>query len=379
MERVDTVYDIHGHCDAGSSDMPSNLLNNVPFDIVQAIVDHLSLPSLYFLTRTCSTLHSVPFGRLRLETKRTRQASKRKLLESLTDIARALDDAWVCQECAAIHNAQYTDTPHQRALACPRLHYIPLHRGPRRDSYRLHHHHVQLAVKYSRLENLTAAQQEYLKRLLAPHAWATYQTNAGDASGKVLVASFTVVPKIVNVRYLKKCTWVLSACLEKSTYRLMSALKFCCHMIETPVYQRRNGVVEMRPHFSRMNWVSAEMIRVSGITMGSCYFCATEFHIRRQAVGKKIILESWQDLGPEASIYNPYWRSAARYSRNMSMLDLAMMDQMVEPPLCASLLQTHEMYGEVFWLELLTNKAAQEEAEAQDNIQESWLLNLLEN
>ncbi len=138
---------------------PQDLLPNLALDIILVVADHLPLLGLLHLAQTCSRLREKLLKRLRLE---ARRASKQELLECLTVAAQACPDAWVCQECIAMHDADYSDTTHRRALACPRLRYIPLHSTPRDgdnddddDDYQLHHHHFQLALRYSRLKNPT--------------------------------------------------------------------------------------------------------------------------------------------------------------------------------------------------------------------------------
>ncbi|OAA75262.1 exosome complex exonuclease RRP40 [Akanthomyces lecanii RCEF 1005] len=170
---------------------PQDLLPNLALDIILVVADHLPLLGLLHLAQTCSRLREKLLKRLRLE---ARRASKQELLECLTVAAQACPTPG--------------DTPHRRALACPRLRYIPLHSTPRDgdnddddDDYQLHHHHVQLALKYSRLKNPTEKQRAYLQQLLAPHARTRFRINPHDGRGNLLKASYILTPKIVKGRF----------------------------------------------------------------------------------------------------------------------------------------------------------------------------------
>lgn len=135
---------------------PKDLLPDLPFDILCRITEHLPLQSFHALSLTCIRVHSAlcgPFARA------ARRASKKELLQCLAVAVRDQPDDFVCQECCGIHGVDVRDTPHTgratTARVCPKLEYLPLHSGPVHDSYQLHHHHVQLALKYSRLTSRT--------------------------------------------------------------------------------------------------------------------------------------------------------------------------------------------------------------------------------
>ena len=322
MSYLDSVSGLLALARGRTPKPPQDLLPNLPLDTFLEVANHLSLLSLFHLTQTCSRLRGALLDRLRLE---ARRASKQELLECLAVAAKACPDAWACQECTAIHDADYRDTPHRRALACPRLRYIPLHSGPRGDDddddYQLHHHHVQLALKYSQLENLTQEQKDYLQKLLAPYTRTDFRINPQDARGNLLIASYILTPEIVNGRYVRKSTWTFSPWLENPSLENAGAFALCCHLPSAPMRCTEDGQITRRWHGSLLANALSRVFSVEDTAWGHCHFCALEFEVTPARRGKGLTVEAWQDLGPEGSIYHANWRAAAWDSRQHSIVE----------------------------------------------------------
>lgn len=301
-----------------TSKAPRDLLLSLHLDIFEELVDHLPLQSLLFLSQTCSSLRNVLRRHLWL---RALRVSDRELLECLTVAAQACPDAWACQQCIAIHDVDYRDTPHRRALACRRLHYTPLLSGPQEGSYELHHHHVQLALKYSRLEHPTREQTEYLQQLLAPHTSEWFRINPDCAGGNRLSATYTVTPRIVKERYVRKCTWNLSGQHIWSFHDKIGGIALCCHLRTTPMPGTESGRVARHRHSSQLDTVISYAIESDRIAAsGHCYYCALDFRVTVTLQGKGLMVEAWQDLGPEGSVYEANWRAMAWDSRRYSIV-----------------------------------------------------------
>ncbi|OAR05667.1 hypothetical protein LLEC1_05783 [Akanthomyces lecanii] len=303
MAYLDSVAKLLALGGGRTSNPPRDVLLNLPLEFFQEIADHLPLQSLLPLTQTCSSLRNTLLGRLRLE---ARRVSKQELLEFLTEVAKPFPDAWVCQECPAIHEADYRDTPHRRALACPRLRYIPLHSGPRDDYYELHHHH-----------------------LLAPHTRAGFRINPDDAHGNMLSASYTVTPKVVKGRYVRKCTWRFSQGRESPSHDNLGAIALCCHLPTAPILRTEDGQITHRRHSSpltdSLSWAFESGKNVSGF----CHYCALDFKVTLTRQGKDLMIEAWQDLGPEDTIYEANWRAAVWDSRRHSIVEHMVQNRIV--------------------------------------------------
>lgn len=173
--------------------------------------------------------------------------------------------------------------------------------GPLDDHYLLFHHHVQLALKYSRLENPTREQTEYLQQLLAPHTRAEFRINPDDVRGNLLSASYTVTPKIIKGRYVRKCTWEFSPWREYISLDNLGAIALCCHLVTVPILRLESGQIIRWDHWSPLTQALSFAFEKRAV-IGRCHFCHLDFKVTSALQGTGLVIEAWQDLGPEGSI-----------------------------------------------------------------------------
>ncbi|EGX95176.1 hypothetical protein CCM_03448 [Cordyceps militaris CM01] len=297
---------------------PNHFINNIPVDVLEVMADHLPLESLLALTQTCKGLHAALHHRLQSTAQKT---SREELLECLFKVVRRRPDAWVCQECVKLHRANNNDTPHHAAPSCPHTRYIPLHCGPRSDTYELHHHHVQLSIRLNRLRQPTPMQREYLARLLQQHTSTGFRMNPNNGFPNQLDVSFTLTPRIIEGRYLRKSTWTFSVLKDGPnavTEDRIGAVALCCHLVTAPISHSNDGSVVRSPQLSALQHGLSNALEGGYQCFGQCYFCAVDFLITPGRENRTLMIEAWQDLGGENNGSpgdETYWRAAA-WDRN---------------------------------------------------------------
>lgn len=128
----------------------------------------------------------------RLDLRAIKRLPRNKRLEYLCCLARGDAQLWLCEPCRAVHRVTEADL--DRVVRGPQL-CIP-------------HHHVQLALKYSRAGGEDAAQQLRLQRLLAPHHCARWTDGDWiDDAAEPLSPRFSAWPKVVGGLFLLKAEW----------------------------------------------------------------------------------------------------------------------------------------------------------------------------
>ncbi|KAJ6788341.1 hypothetical protein PWT90_06333 [Aphanocladium album] len=267
---------------------------NLPLDLLYCVADFLPLSTLLCLTKTCNGLHQALRKRLRLDTPR---ASAEERLKCLTISAFYRADKWACQRCRVLHDVDYRDLPHysyqpqSRLWRCPGSNVLDLYSRPPESDYEVDYHRVQLTLKLSRLKNLSESQEQYLQRLLAPHKITNYH--------HTLDASYSVTPKVVKGRYMRKCVWLFQPRVLPISYKALGTFSVCCHL-----QNARRGRALANALFE--SWKHERTILLD------CLYCATEVEVCSQWWRNPYIkLTVYQDLGPEGSACGQNWRALA--------------------------------------------------------------------
>jgi hypothetical protein len=285
---------------------------NLPPCLILSISDFLSPVSCTLLSQTCQSLRVILEGK-----SNTALFSREQYLDYLACLTRDIPQKWVCQVCLTLHHMAESDTPVQpQNISCPLgwkkwscvAHGIPSSQFDARSKRRMpEHHHVQLALKFSRLR----VYPNYLRHLLQgclSSPQLHYQTN--EKITKLLDAQYLMYPKIIkdtddNLRYLLSSRWSYRrdnpAALVTT---LPSSLRVCPHLFfrlgERPWPSGRRFILNdgTRPIFHPSE--SDSVVR------GACTSCPTDFTIR--LLRERAEIRTWQDLGPECSPESIYWR-----------------------------------------------------------------------
>ncbi|KAF7551383.1 hypothetical protein G7Z17_g5061 [Cylindrodendrum hubeiense] len=236
-----------------------------------------------------------------------RNLIREDFLEFLATLARDLPDWWVCEQCVKLHRSRKFDN--SKRIADSRC-----SRTPRSNSYywmnsesRLCHQHVQLALKYARMDNRKWAYQKYLDAVLAPR----HMTTGAKTPGLKYRASY--YPKIVKGRFL-----ILGVLRFEKNKNVVSAdtirhMTICMHqyfcvsdLILLERLQALNPQPPLNPTLALSTAIGAGLKNEGVEARGFCPQCPTDFSFR--ATPNRAALCFWQDLGPEGSPLNLTWR-----------------------------------------------------------------------
>ncbi|KAJ3483038.1 hypothetical protein NLG97_g7405 [Lecanicillium saksenae] len=268
-----------------------NLILELPVEILHVIANQLSVRDLLLLSRVCKSFHAVFHPRLLLD---KRHASKEEYLELLYLLASEQPHRWACQSCLILHRVNYQDHPiHSSASTTSCKYVVTKNANLRSGQYALHHHHVQLGLKLSRLRRITDADEDYLSHLLrgctAYHSESTYHMTR------------TITPKIVRGRWLQKTQWDFKV-VDKSfvlTPRFtLSLLSPCCPNLDDDPRSTTSGFVHAI-YCARNNLGRARIY--------ACPHCAAEFEVRFTADSQHVSMLMYQNLGTEGAMPDLYW------------------------------------------------------------------------
>lgn len=178
-------------------------LLRLPTRVILAILELLPQYSQVFLSQTCTSFKQLV--RDELGSSVSLIVSHDQRLEYLALRTSNSATHWVCESCAVLHPVTLRDTPSEPYhRLCPSKEKWLFERGFRVVDYHLAHRHVQLALKFSRLQTSldNAEHRHHLERILAPaHRFGS----AGSAYGIVfptVVMQFWFTPLIVDGRFM---------------------------------------------------------------------------------------------------------------------------------------------------------------------------------
>ncbi|KAI0551539.1 hypothetical protein F4679DRAFT_593340 [Xylaria curta] len=316
--------------------LDSRLLQ-LPLELIFIIAESLSPADLVLLAQTSRSLRAI----FENQASATRLCST-DYLSFLAGLARGKPEEWVCENCMTLHPIVKLDTPAavNHVSSCPYRHVPPYwlrQKGSsctnyyrkairdRPDTYenqyrtdtrlkfsqiRIEHRHVQLALKYTRLQERKYS--SYLQALLEPH----HDTNFRRMTKSQLETRYSAYPKIVaghdgNLRFLLWSTWRYYRDLENITFDKIGRLKICPHVeVERrPPSFRRSPTLVIRESWRKS--LQEAMKRVLEAQengqeyTGACARCATDFSV--QLGRRSLDLHVWQDFGPEGSPADLAW------------------------------------------------------------------------
>ncbi|KAI8948050.1 hypothetical protein F4801DRAFT_581804 [Xylaria longipes] len=315
---------------------PKNYFLQQPVELVMLVTDYLTPVDLCLLSQTCWVLRSILGKR-----GTTTGLLYAEHLSYLTYRARGLPEEWACEECMTLHPIIKTDTPASiHGMTCPfKRNTVGIHTLRQildnecllQNKFRIAQRHVQLALKYARLQR-----HEYdscLQALTAPH----HNANFGPAERIPLKTHFSAYPKIIagpngDLRFLLLSTWRYYKGTEDICVPGLGQQIICPHLY---TYRAIDPKLR-RPllHFGIFESVVNQALKARGqVRAGSCTLCATDFAVRLSS--EYLDLHVWQDLGPECypidlawhqghlaypclEVYNSTWNSNSIWDTNLT-------------------------------------------------------------
>lgn len=192
---------------------------NLPIDILNSICDELPLHAKILLCFTCKPMWYL------LRSKCSRQLKAIGRFNALTELGNLLPDKYHCVRCNELHPVGPDDVPDMRNWYYRR--HVCFKRGLAQClnlqyPYAVYFHHVQLALKYSRMpEKHQDCRTNILKNVeyrcysRMPEKHQYYLRNNSTVELRpvrsTIIKSFVVKPKVVNSRFLLLATYVLCA------------------------------------------------------------------------------------------------------------------------------------------------------------------------
>ncbi|EHK43391.1 hypothetical protein TRIATDRAFT_35020 [Trichoderma atroviride IMI 206040] len=286
----------------------NSLILQLPVEIIVKILALLPFHSQLLVYQTCRPLRVITYeyfltGKGNV-TDLARATREDKLLY-LTPLARSLPDRWVCVNCCKLHQIDKWDTPLHDTFC-----YLFCQDGmDTTEGYRVsrvgwphyypNHRHVELTLKYTRMEDIKRRHQKYLRRLLTPHHGPImgYFDVAKGISGRI-----SVYPKVVNERYLLLSIFTYVEGETKVSRQSIKFLEICSHISDQEICNIAYGW-EKNINEAFETALSANNTQ----KFFSCGLCGTDYSI--QASPERFVICVWQDFGPEGTIHDVDWRA----------------------------------------------------------------------
>ncbi|PTB47943.1 hypothetical protein M431DRAFT_501653 [Trichoderma harzianum CBS 226.95] len=275
----------------------------LPNELLEAIVTHLPQHGQMLIGQTCRRFQAVAHRNLPAQKYRPDTSEGRLLY--LSHRARSLPDRWVCTECIKLHRINVSDTPANSLYTLYK-------------KFRLSHIHVQLTLKYTRLNKMEQRYEDYLKSLIAPYH---KYLRPNDLDTNKVKRKYSVYPKIVNGRYLLHTVWRYYQAKGPISMQSMGYISICPHRegpsltgTLTEFYASRmsldtqaetNGAVNNDPRNGLDVCIERAFRLLHTEVCSSCIYCTTDFSVR--ASQKEVVVSVWQDFGGEDTAFSTEW------------------------------------------------------------------------
>ncbi|KAL6821657.1 hypothetical protein J3E69DRAFT_311543 [Trichoderma sp. SZMC 28015] len=315
---------------------PSCLILNLPIEIILLITERLPQYQQIILSQTCYPLRLITRNNNKLQKLSVINLDRDQQQEYVFALARGRPNLWACHKCVKLHRIDQHDTPtNQRpGTLCQtswswecyyyRVNYIPYFQH---IQYRLFHRHVQLALKYTRLETtgtvLRKTYKDHLNRLLQPVLGNIHPHKYGMTNE--IKGTLSISPKVTtDGEFLIHTKYTFYKDIENVSIKSMGCLQICVHQFltsEAHMHKMHSGPCHLvNDQYCSCWWhdlltnprsafglvVVSAFLRETEVC-GSCPFCETDFSV--QASSEITILRVWQRFGSETSFSsNNSWR-----------------------------------------------------------------------
>ncbi|KAL6810694.1 hypothetical protein GGI42DRAFT_365240 [Trichoderma sp. SZMC 28013] len=290
-------------CQSQNSQSQNSPILQLPVELLLNIFDFLPPYSRLLVYQTCRAFRAIIHQNF-VTGRGVILVTLEHRLIYLTHLARSLPDRWVCAKCCMLHPTSRWDTPSSWWDTPLSWLYRPRCGDGYDWSYDKHseslnffnhqlsisHRHIELTLKYTRLNNLKRAHQSHLKRLLTAH----HASSIRVAKGIRLKGSF--YPKVT---YLGVGSNLISQ-------QSIDWIQICPHLAALGTFSLSR---DHRMHLGKIIYLAFAAPANTPI-FESCSSCGTDFSV--QASPKRATVCIWQDLGPEGSVYDPEWAAMVR-------------------------------------------------------------------
>lgn len=311
---------------------PKAAILQFPFEILLLIIDNLALHDKFLLSHTCKAFRRITFQQWNIEISHLSLHDKIKFWSGL---AYTLPSHWVCPKCCKLHLINTWDLPKipwiirqsEQLVPCK----VDLSRRICIETYSIHHYHIQLALKLSRLGNI---QQQYLAALMTP-----YRNTRLSFTLSPLRESYTAEPRIINKQFILREEWTISndtsADLPLFPESRYFYLPVCPHLGFTDsglrrsrrnkrqiaidnAYRSNNECLWRRWHeemtlfkeFTLIEDGISSAFRCPGKwTYNSCLRCRTDFGVMVSPDKRKATIQAWHNFGVEGSPMDINWKA----------------------------------------------------------------------
>ncbi|KAM0524466.1 hypothetical protein ACHAPE_000560 [Trichoderma viride] len=233
----------------------------------------------------------------------------------LAHFSRLQPDRWVCAKCCKLHRIHGKDTPEtcsSRHLSCVDGLDISERYGESKYlGYAPKHRHVELALKYTRLEDKERKYRKYLLKLLEPYHRRLQEPYWTITRG--VEVRFSAYPKVVNGRYLLLSIWTYLGYKIKPGRKSIRYLDICPHYSQEEVGRNyRWGQIGQAgiEHAGVDQALDTAFATRNTPAHFSCDSCRTDFTIETSS--ERVTICIWQDFGSEGTIYDVEWGAIAR-------------------------------------------------------------------
>ncbi|KAL7892200.1 hypothetical protein HDV63DRAFT_398793 [Trichoderma sp. SZMC 28014] len=292
---------------------PQTYILQLPVELLLKILDYLPPYSQLLVYQTCRPLRTLVRQHF-LDGKGDLLATLEDRLRYLTHLARSTPERWVCAKCCKLHQTCKWDTPVYRGAyhlpACGEgMGYVEDSECKRlaNDGYAASHRHIELTLKYVRLKSSKKEHRKHLQRLLAPHHFQTQSPHSISVAEGIL-AQKSFYPKVVDGRYLLLTVRTYLGTSTPVSPQSIKSLLICPHQYTFGSFRRRN---EMKIYLDTVFYMAFSAPPNTPFFC-SCLACGTDISI--QTSPERILVCAWQDLGPEATVYDPDWEAIVRYT-----------------------------------------------------------------
>ncbi|KAL7908254.1 hypothetical protein GGI35DRAFT_453726 [Trichoderma velutinum] len=314
---------------SGTTRIKQNLscpILNLPIEIILLVVERLPKYQQIIISQTCYPLRLIILENNKLQNLSPINLDKDQRQEYLFALARGRLNLWACHKCVKLHRINQHDTPMnpQPTIRCQtswdcyiyRVNYEHHHRH---IPYKLFHRHIQLALKYTRLESmgnvLKKTYKDHLNCLLQP-VLGVIRPHEYGMTNKIK-GTLSVSPKITtDGEFLIHSRHTFFKDVESVSIKSVGWLRICLHQFFIPEAHLHKLHIEpcqlVNRQFCSYWWndlltnpksalglvVASAFLRETEVC-GSCPFCETDFSV--QASPEITIVRVWQRFGSETS------------------------------------------------------------------------------
>lgn len=268
---------------------PSHLLQ-LPTDLFLLIVDELPLHARYFLSQACRPIRRL----VHQDWAKILQGnflSHEERMEFYAGLAYLLPGKLACLRCLKLHNVDVLDTLSNgydvRRGECPQPN---ANRYDRCINYSLGHNHVQLALKYARLD-LDGPYADYLAQLMAPFTF-----DACHGAVAAIGESCTKVPSIRAGRFILQTVIKYTEAPDNPTGLSSGHLRMSMLCRHTRISALLEGIVA-ESYKNPADRTRALLATGNADLRFACQRCRTD--ILTQWRYGEWTFRSWQDFGSE--------------------------------------------------------------------------------